>query len=235
MIDRALTRAVYVGVDPAATTGLIAVSVDADEPQNTYRWRYVDAAVIKKTDKAGLTKMENKLALYDRARHFIDTAGARYAVLERPSDNVPRGWGGKGQNKTGVQSTEVGFTIGESVGILAAAAYALHCRVITYPATSSRGRKGKKPRVGWMPMVQTGRLVHVQKREITLAWLAGRVRELAQHPINGMIDNTEDFARTLNNENVLMAFGVLQFHLLDAPATARPEPFPTPISVDDDK
>lgn len=208
-------RITVAGIDPASTTGLVCLSVDANRPHDGSRWLWVASRTIAASARSQATKTENKLALFDHARAWLHVHGVAHAVLERPADNIPRGWKGKGQNKAGAQSAEVGFAIGEAFGMLASAARAAGCaRVFSYPATSAKEKPGKrKARVGWMPMTHTGRLVHVQAREKTLARLQQIANDIMAQPYGGVLLPIPPQL----DENVLMAFGVLSFHLSRQP------------------
>jgi Holliday junction resolvasome RuvABC endonuclease subunit len=205
---------IVAGIDPGATSGLVALAVDPNAPNDSERWRWVGSAVISKASSTKRTRVMNTLALYHRAHELLKEWRARHVAIERPADMG--GWvgvrGGQGQRG---QSTGTAFAIGECYGMLAVAAHTAGCKVHDYPVTSRKANpsRNKPERVGWMPTVRggrTGNLTHVMPREELLAQLHLATLPLRERPHNGVL--ARDRATVLD-ENVRMAFGVLRFHL----------------------
>lgn len=199
------------GIDPASKTGMVALAVDADQPMNRLHWRWIDCATVAKAHSEKRSAAMNRLALYHRGKAQLETWNARLAVIERPAD-----MGGfvavRGGQKQRGQTTGTAFAIGESYGMLAAAAMEAGCMVHDYPVTSRRAdpSRDKAERIGWMPMVRTKNFTHVQQRAQTLDQLHDLSVELRERPFNGVLASD----RTVRlDENVLMALGVLRFHL----------------------
>lgn len=194
------------GVDPGGTAGLVALAVDDDTPGDAARWRWIGSAVITKSARTHATKAENALTLYWHAAKIIKAWGAVVCAIERPADARPY-W--KGQDQKGHGGGTL-FGIGEAYGMIAAAAAVAGCRVYDYAVTSRAAKPGKPSRTGWMPTTRTGNLTHVLQREELLVRLHLRSVALRARPANGML--SADRADNLD-QNILMALGVLLFHL----------------------
>jgi hypothetical protein len=204
-------RIVVVGIDPAATAGLVALSVLADRPGYEDAWRWVAHAVIHASASTKTTKIENKLTLAGKCVSFLNTVRAAYIAIERPADMEARVFipGGQGQAQR-VNAMGTSFAIGEAFGILATAAHMSGLRVYAYPVTSRKASAKHDERVGWMPTVRTGNFSHVMKRENLLSLLQSRAYAVRDRAHLGRVYDRPN--ETLD-VNVLMAFGVLNFHL----------------------
>jgi hypothetical protein len=214
---------VMVGIDPGTKTGLVALAVKADDPSDATHWRWRGSHVLGPSTRAGATPTQNKLrSLFVNAREWIAEQRAAVVVIERPANNRPRGWDSAGQKKGRSESVETSYAMGEAFGMLACAAHSVGARVLDYPATSSK-RRGD----GWMPRVRSGPLVHVAKREQTLDHLRTQAQALLMRSRNVSSARSfqsaeaRDAAATLD-ENVLMALGVLLYHLSRQPRTTEP-------------
>lgn len=207
-------RMTVVGIDPASTAGLVALSVYRDRPGYEDAWRWLSHDVISESSSKFRGKTENKLVrLFDEARAWITRHAPDYVVLERPADMEVRKFAQTGQGQGGRPNMAgTSFAIGEAFGMLAAAGYDASSTGTThaYAATSRQASATKAERVGWMPNVRTGRFVHVMKRETLLYQLSARAYEIRNRAHLG-----KTFARPNErlDDNVLMAFGVLTFHL----------------------
>lgn len=205
------TRVIVIGIDPAAEAGLVALSVDRHHMADDTRWRWVDCVVVKKSTRTHATKAENELVLFRQAVPWMQQHEPAHIAIERPSD-VGKWASGQGQKG---QGTGTAFGMGSAYGLMLAACAYVHCRVFDYPVTSRKENpaKNKKARAGWMPQMRGGahgQLTHVQRRDLLLNDLHAAATQLRQRPHDGIL--RPDRGERLN-ENVLMALGVLRFHL----------------------
>jgi hypothetical protein len=210
-------RVVWVGVDPASKTGLFALSIDSERPGWRDAWRFVDAVAISKSSRQGATGAENELALFDKALDFMTRHRTQVVAIERPSDMAGTFIQERGGQKQRGQRTGTAFAIGAAYGVCAAAGRCAGARVFDFAVTSARATKSSRERTGWMPMVRSGRrdgrgggLLHTMKREDLLEKLHERSLEIRARPLDGM---SRDEYRERLDENILMAMGVLLFHL----------------------
>lgn len=201
---------ICIGIDPGSVAGLVALAVDEERPGDAERWRWVGSEVLSATSKTHATKVENKLTLYWTAAKIIKAWGAVTCAIERPADMAGSFISERGGQKQRGQRTTTAFAIGETYGMLAAAAAVAGCRVYDFAVSSRAAKPGKPERVGWMKTVRTGGLTHVQRRADTLDEMHILSLALRARPANGVL--TADRGEQLD-ENVLMALGVLRFWL----------------------
>lgn len=199
-------RVTVVGIDPAATTGLVALSVDAARMGNDEAWRWVDHAAVSKSTRTHATRAENTLAMLRLTVPFLTLWAPYHVAIERPAD-IGVWIKSRGGQKQRGQSTGTAFALGEAYGVLLGACASFQCRVFDYPVTSRKARPGKPERVGWMPQRSPG---FAMSRDALLDQLHRLSVTLRAHPQNGMLGpgRTERL-----DENILMALGVLRFHL----------------------
>lgn len=223
---------VYAGIDPGATTGLVAVAL----PPSVYQLnaaRLVGFATVTAGSSSTESRANVKARLFDRIRAQLKAWTVSVAVIEEPWDALPtwntrtggqgsgggkslldlaRGGGGdakKGAGKGGAARGTV-FQVGVSFGLALAAASDLpwDVAIASYPVTSAPA-KGRKPeRIGWMQRRQSRCPEHTK----TAIEQALQLRGLKERPLGGMLPSAADLARE-ENDNVYMALGVLSFHL----------------------
>lgn len=207
------------GIDPGAAAGLVCLAVPvsmagAVQADALPSCRWVGSTVLHASTRKRYTPAESRGTIYQQARDQLLTWGVRAVAIERPADNLPRGWKSASQG-TKQQRADTGFGIGEAYGLLLAAAVSTGAHVHAYPCTSRDAKEGKPARVGWMPMAYTGHLRHVQKRDITLHQLHQLSLDVRDRPHDGVWQPRRD--RPELDENVRMALGVLRFHLTRQP------------------
>jgi hypothetical protein len=193
------------GVDPGATTGLVALAVDSTRPHDVERARWIGSTSIDAGSSTKLTRAAVHARLFDRARNQFLQWGVVSVALEEPLDAMPK-WSGRGERR------ETMFGLGRYYGLVLAAAQACRASVASYPVTTDPS----KGRVGWMPTHPGGankRLTMTAPREQTLDTLHQFSLALRARPHNGLaITNPPRLP-----DDELMALGVLLYHLTRQP------------------
>lgn len=218
---------VCAGIDPGARTGMIAIAVDRDTLDVTngrlVGERIVDIGAFGKLDEPLHLKRRTAGLFLPIWRAMKEWNPSR-VVLENPTDALPV-WGqkqtgggrdtrtvlqiatggGKPKARIGGASRGTIATLGVHLGICAAAvlAYDPDVTLHAYHVSSQSAKKRKRAHVGWMAGM---------KRDHILDEMGYLLRTLRARPHAGILPKREAiFAEP--DENVLMALGVLNFHL----------------------
>jgi hypothetical protein len=239
---------IIASIDPGARTGMIAIAVDADRMDIT-QGRLVGEAVIDIGSFAA--SLDEPLQLKTRALKLFRPVVAQLAawnpsrvVIENPTDAMPV-WGqgkpsggaggasllaiatgnagpgnaGPGKRRVGGASRGTIATLGVHLGLCAAAAIAYRpdVELYAYHVTTQQAKKRKRGHVGWMQ----GNAPRPMSRDRVLEEMGYLLRTLRERPHSGILPKRSDiFAEP--DENVLMALGVLNFHLARERGIASP-------------
>jgi hypothetical protein len=216
---------VYAGIDPGATSGLVAVAM----PPGAHRladarlvgFTTITTAKARKGDDDDAGKPRRRAQLFHRIREQLVAWRASVIVIEEPWDALAS----FGQGKRGKQGHGRGtlFSLGAHYGLVLAAAsdLAWDVSIATYPVTSERRKERlvKKPGGGMMMRAKPERIGWMQRRnskipphERVALECALLLRALKERPANGVLPSRADLSRE-EDDNVYMALGVLNFHL----------------------
>lgn len=213
----------YAGIDPGATTGLVAVSMPPGGTRihdaRLVGFGTVDA--VAKAADAELSKAAVRARLFHKIRDKLARWRVDVAVIEEPWDALPQ----FGQGKRGKSGHSRGtlFTLGAHFGLALAAASDLpwDVAIATYPVTSAREKTSmvKKRGGGMMERTKAERLGWMQRRQSTIPShervaleCALLLRTLKERPLDGVLPTRAALA-TEEDDNVYMAVGVLTYHL----------------------
>lgn len=209
---------IYCGIDPGAETGLVCVAlpIGATRLQDG---RLVGFTTITAGSVDGDMKPQRRARLFHRIREQLVAWRVTMVVLEEPWDAMPS-W----RTRTGGTNTKGGSSRGTLFGIGAHYACALcaasdlpwDVAVASYPVTSekekrkqtAKGWRTKPARLGWMQRHHPQIPAHAQ----TVNECAVLLARLKQLPADGVLPSRAELER-VENDNVYMAVGVLNFHL----------------------
>lgn len=205
----------WCGIDPGATSGLVALSVPNVGPAayDIDRARFIGSASITATSSKAYTNAGARGTLLTRVRDRLAFWSITDIVLEEPSE-VTRSWVGADGQKVHGQATGTVFLQGAHYGLCLGAAVTLpwSVRVWSYPPSTPK-RQQKKERhtgdvvLGWMQ--GRGRM---PARKLTLDRGAQLLRMVKQRPLSGQLPTRAELDEE-HSDHERMAIGVLNFHL----------------------
>lgn len=200
---------IIASIDPGAITGMIAVAVDAVTLDLT-QGRLVGEAVVKIGNLGDAEELQLKrrtLKLFEGVRRQLMAWKPTRVVIENPTDALAT-WGA-GKRTMGARRGTIA-ALGAHLGICAAAAIAIDpdIELVAYHVTSRRDGKNRRGHIGWMQGNAPRPMAHEQvARE--MGYL---LRTLRERPHSGILPRRSTIFAT-PDDNVLMALGVLNFHL----------------------
>lgn len=220
---------VCAGIDPGARTGMIAIAVERDTLDIT-QGRLVGEAIV---DIGSFGKLDEPLHLKSRTLKLMKPISMQLArwnparvVIENPTEAMPV-WGqgqaagvrggdgrtvlqvaqGVAKPKARIAGASRGTiaTLGVHLGICAAAIMVTNPEIelFAYHVTAQKEKKRKRGHVGWMRGMNRARVL------MEMGYL---LRTLRARPHGGILPTREAICAE-PDENVLMALGVLNFHL----------------------
>jgi hypothetical protein len=198
---------IYCGIDPGATTGLVAIDMPDGSLYRIVDARLVGFAVVSAGTSTTDSRANVKARLFHRIRAQLDAWNADVVVIEEPWDALPSWTGKKGIRQEGRGTA---FAIGAAYGLALAAASDLPWDTViaSYPVTSAAAKARRPERVGWMQRRQP----RCPEHDRTAREQALQLRDLKTRPANGLLPTRADLEHE-ENDNVYMALGVLSFHL----------------------
>jgi hypothetical protein len=212
---------IVASIDPGATSGIVIVALPEKDQtifrsvgiarQSMYNLddaRLVRADVIKTLGKAQeRSASARRRPLLVETRQMLDAYHVNEVVIERPADIILGGFRSDKRSKGG-EAQDTAFGIGNHFGLLEAAALDARFveRVHCYQIRSHKVRGGEFV-IGWMQR----REKKCPPRENTLMHATARMRDLVKHPYDGILRKAGP-GSVYEDENVLMALGVLAFH-----------------------
>lgn len=217
-----------VGIDPGARAALVCVDfplvgggilrniAGTSVPRATLHVggaRWVGACTAAPSSSTKLTDAEQDARQGHAALELLDRWRPDLIVMEEPADVKVKTWQNAGRRGAGHGAAMI-FAVGRSYGVLlmAVAAYAMirderTVRLVSYPVTTTKQGRARG-RLGWMQ----GRANLPTPREETLETARLFARAAGAPP--GEIT----MPKGGNDEDVLMATGVLLYHLQHGPA-----------------
>jgi hypothetical protein len=197
--------------DPGATTGMIIVALPDGNPagvlsrQRIYsldQARLVRVEIIKTQGAANNRSASQRRApLFEKTRQYLSAHHVDEVVIERPADIILGGFKSAKRKKSG-EATGTAFGLGNHFGLIEAAALDADVDRITCYQIRTHGSE-----MGWMQR----RASKTPAREQLLLAARARMQDLAKRPYDGILRSTSA-GSDLDDENVLMALGVLEFH-----------------------
>jgi hypothetical protein len=206
---------IIASIDPGAESGIVIVAL-SEKAQTIFRSvqsgrqsmysldhaRLVATYVIKTLGAAnGRSASQRRAPLFEKMRQYFVQHDVDEVVIERPSDIILGGFKSAKRKKAG-EGIGTAFGLGNHFGLIEAAALDADVDRITCYQIRTHSNE-----MGWMQR----REKKCPARELTLQRARARMKDLAQRPYNGIITPVTA-GSTLDNENVLMALGVLEFH-----------------------
>ena len=214
---------IIAAIDPGSVAGIVIVALSEATPvERTFasnqqsllrdamysldRARLVHAGTIAVSGKAqGRSVSERRSPLFTRTRDLLRLHRVTDVVIERPADIILGGFKSDKRGKGG-EAQDTAFGIGNHFGLLEAAALDVNARISCYQIRSHKVRGGEYV-IGWMQRRET----KCPPRERILLVTRAMMRELMRRPYDGVIRKGGPDSES-ENENVLMALGVLMFH-----------------------
>jgi hypothetical protein len=203
-----------VGGDPGARTGLVCIDVPRDtfgRGGATRGWQYVASTELAPSTSAKLTDAEQDASLYLRVLDQLAAWRPELIVLEEPFDALGGVWANATRNVKG-HARGTSFGVGRAYGLLLAACAAYHglhyaevgrdLRIVSYPVTTTKEGRASG-RLGWMQ--DTARTPTA--RDATLLTCRMALRAMGAPPAALATPKGND------REDVLLAFGVLAYHI----------------------
>lgn len=221
---------IIASIDPGSVTGMIAIAVDAVKPDITQA-RLVGEALIKigaLGDEETATLKRRTIGLFEPVRRQLVAWRPSRIVIENPTDAMPvwgqkqgadtrsvldiaTGKGGPAKRRVGGASRGTIATLGVHLGLCAAAAIAYDpdVPIFAYHVTTQPDKKRRKGHIGWMQ----GNNTRPMNRDRVLTEMGYLLRMLRSRPHSGILPKQSAITAE-PDENVLMALGVLNFHLM---------------------
>jgi hypothetical protein len=201
----------WAGIDPGGTAGLICVAIPSSGPRrlDIEAARLVGIGQASATTAKGYTRAGARGTMLNRIRQQLIDWQVTHVAMEEPSNQTASWKAAKGVGRATGSLFYLGMHTGLALGAVITMPWPVH--VWSYPPTTDKRKRGPvdDEQVGWMQ----GRQPTIPKRELTLARMTSLYRLLQQRPLDGVLPTLSDMRANVS-EHVLMALGVLNYHLL---------------------
>lgn len=186
-----------VGLDPGATTGLVALEVPESLQLLTARW--IQHREVRPSSSAGFLAAGRDVDFHRRLLQALTELRPHVLVLEEPFDAQVT-WRGYGKQQRGTA-----FRVGAAYGLAIAAAAHVGPplpAVYSYPVRDQKGIKEAPARKGWMSGIAGG------NRDKAIGGVVALARHLSAPTSLFEVNGKGEY----RHQDCLMALGVLAFH-----------------------